>query len=301
MKDRGIVFDIQRFSIHDGPGIRTLVFLKGCSLRCEWCSNPESQRFGVEIFFDPSRCIGCGNCAAICVHQAVQKNGDRLIYTRQRCVGCGQCATQCYAEARVLKGREMPAAEVVQEVLKDEAFYSESGGGVTLSGGEPLEQADFAKAILQACKDHGLHTAIETAGCVPWTSFEKVIAHTDLFLYDLKHLEAETLRASTRADTHQIRSNLEKLATHKTAIIVRIPVVPGFNDSIETIGEMARLAKGLRIQEIHLLPYHRYGQGKYRLLERVYPFKGPDKVPQAQLERLQQVIEDEGLRVRIGG
>ena len=157
----GTVFDIQRFSVHDGPGIRTLVFLKGCSLKCEWCANPESQAVTPELLFDPARCIACENCLMLCTHSALHKQGDRIVFEKERCIGCGTCAEKCYAEARVLKGRKMTVEEVVAEVLKDEAFYADSGGGVTLSGGEPLEQPGFSECILKTCRNLALHRAVE--------------------------------------------------------------------------------------------------------------------------------------------
>jgi pyruvate formate lyase activating enzyme len=189
MDIEGIVFDIQGFSIHDGPGIRTLVFLKGCHLRCPWCSNPESQRFEPELFFHPERCIGCHKCLQVCPQGAIRILDGNLSFNRSLCQNCGKCSRVCYAEARVMKGRQMTADQVVEEVLKDDLFYLNSGGGVTLGGGEPLAQADFAAEILMKCKKKGLHTTIETAGYVPWPQIEKVLPYTDLFVYDVKHMD----------------------------------------------------------------------------------------------------------------
>jgi pyruvate formate lyase activating enzyme len=297
----GTIFDIQRFSVHDGPGIRTLVFLKGCSLRCEWCSNPESQQFTPEVLFDPARCIACENCLTLCSHEALHKDGEQLLFEKEKCVSCGECVEKCYAEARVLKGRKMTVEEVVEEVLKDEPFYSDSGGGVTLSGGEPLDQPDFAASILKACKKLALHTAVETAGHVPWSGFEKIIPFTDLFLFDVKHIDSEKMRLYTRADTNKIIKNLEKLTPQAKQVIVRIPVIPEFNDTPEEIQMIARFAKGLDIRELHLLPYHRYGQGKYRLMSRKYGFKGPVRVEEERIEALKEAAALEGLTVQVGG
>lgn len=301
MNSEGIVFDIQRFSIHDGPGIRTLVFLKGCSLRCEWCSNPESQQFAPEVLFDPARCIACENCLNICTHEALQKNGERLLFKKENCVNCGECVEKCYAEARVLKGRKMTVEAVVEEVLKDEPFYSDSGGGLTLSGGEPLDQPDFAASILKVCKEMALHTAVETAGHVSWSSFEKIIPFTDLFLFDVKHTDPEKMRSFTGADIKRILKNLEKLAPQAKQVIVRIPVIPGFNDTPEEIRMIAKLANGMGIRELHLLPYHRYGQGKYRLMSRKYVFNGPERVGEERIQELKETAAREGLRVQVGG
>jgi pyruvate formate lyase activating enzyme len=297
----GIVFDIQRFSVHDGPGIRTLVFLKGCSLRCEWCSNPESQAIAPELLFDPARCIACENCLNLCTHGAVHKQGERILFEKERCIGCGACAEMCYAEARVLKGRRMTVEAVVTEVIKDEAFYAESGGGVTLSGGEPLDQPGFSEGILKACKDLALHTAVETAGQVAWSGFERIIPVTDLFLFDVKHTDPAKLKDFTNGDAARILQNLKNLVMRAKQIIVRTPVIPGFNDSPEEIQKIARLVKRLGIKELHLLPYHRYGQSKYRLTGRKYGFQGPQQVQAQRMLALQDTASREGLKVQVGG
>jgi len=208
---------------------------------------------------------------------------------------------KCYSEARVLKGRKMSVEDVVEEVLKDEPFYSESGGGVTLSGGEPLEQADFAASILKACKKLTIHTAVETAGHVPWARFNKIIPYTDLFLFDVKHVDPEKMSAYTGADINRIQENLEKLALESKPIIVRIPIIPGFNDSPAEIGRIAGVVKQLGIRELHLLPYHRYGQGKYKLIGRKYVFEGPERVEEERLQALVETADREGLRVQVGG
>lgn len=301
MSTEGTVFDIQRFSVHDGPGIRTLVFLKGCSLKCEWCANPESQAPAPELLFDPARCIVCGNCLILCTHGAVHKQGERIVFEKERCVGCGACAEKCYAEARVLKGRKMTVDAVVAEVLKDEAFYAASGGGVTLSGGEPLEQPGFSKCILKACKNLALHTAVETAGHVSWSGFEGIIPFTDLFLFDVKHTDPAKLKEFTKGDAPRILRNLEKLVMRAKQIIARTPVIPGFNDSPEEIQKIARLVKRLGITELHMLPYHRYGQNKYRLMGCTYIFQGPRQVEAERVLALQDTASREGLKVKVGG
>lgn len=301
MSTEGIVFDIQRFSVHDGPGIRTLVFLKGCSLKCEWCANPESQAADPELFFDPARCIVCENCLTLCTHGAVYKQGVRIVFDKERCFGCGTCAEKCYAEARVIKGRKMTVEAVVAEVLKDEAFYAASGGGVTLSGGEPLEQPGFSKCILKACKKLALHTAVETAGHVSWSGFERIIPFTDLFLFDIKHTDSVKLKEYTKADAARILKNLEKLVRRAKQLIARTPVIPGFNDSPEEIQKIARLVNRLGITELHLLPYHRYGQSKYKLMGCKYIFQGPQQVEAERMLALQETASREGLNVKVGG
>ncbi len=268
---------------------------------CEWCANPESQAAAPELFFDPARCIACENCLILCTHGAVHKQGGRILFEKERCIGCGACAEKCYAEARVLKGRKMTVEAVVAEVLKDEAFYADSGGGVTLSGGEPVDQPDFSESILKACKKFALHTAVETAGHVSWSGFERIIPFTDLFLFDIKHTDPDKLKEFTKGDAARILQNLKKLVTSAKQIIVRTPVIPGFNDSPEEIQKIARLVKSLDIKEFHMLPYHRYGRSKYRLMGHTYAFQGPQQVAADRMLVLQDTATREGLTVQVGG
>jgi pyruvate formate lyase activating enzyme len=284
----GIIFDIQRFSVHDGPGIRTLVFFKGCPLACLWCSNPESQRFDPELLFDLAKCVACGGCVEACPHGAVRLDGERLQYDRERCIVCGRCVEVCYAEARTMAGRQVTADEVVGEILKDAPFFANSGGGVTLGGGEPLAQPDFARQVLALSRRHGINTAIETCGHVPWGLLESFLPWTDLFLYDLKHVAL-------------ILANLERLIGAGAPAIVRVPVIPGFNDTAEDIRAIARQVARLGIVELHLLPYHRLGQNKYRLAGRRYEFAGGDPAGDAAMASLRDVAAHLGLSVTIGG
>ena len=297
----GVVFDIQRFSLHDGPGIRTLVFLKGCPLRCPWCSNPESQPSEPELFFHPERCIDCKNCLNTCPHGAITLEDGQLSFKRHLCRNCGTCSSVCYAEARVIRGRRMSTESVIEEVMKDAPFYRNSGGGVTLGGGEPLAQADFAAALLKQSKTKGLHTVVETAGHVPWPQIEKVLPYTDIFLYDVKHMDPEKHRENIGMDNRLILGNLEKLVKKKKNVAVCVPLVPGFNDRATEIGAIARFAAGLDIQEINLLPYHRLGEGKYRLLGRHYEFQAPRKLSEEEIDRLKNVAAAAGLKVKVGG
>lgn len=300
LKEEGIVFDIQRFSIHDGPGIRTLVFLKGCPLRCLWCCNPESQAFSPELLFDPGKCISCKTCAETCPRGAISVTGERLFFERELCQGCGKCAQVCYSGARMIAGRKMSVEEVLEEILKDTLFYRNSGGGVTLGGGEPLAQPDFAAAMLEASKKKRLHTAIETAGHIPWVHFEKVLPYTDLFLFDVKHMDPEVHRNFTGKDNALILANLERLA-RKGSVIVRTPVIPGFNDTQDQIGAIARFAHRLGICELHLLPYHRLGEGKYRLLGREPQKMARPKVEEEELDTLKRCAETKGMVIKVGG
>lgn len=302
MDKEGIVFAIQRFSIHDGPGIRTLVFFKGCSLRCKWCSNPESQNFGQELFFHPEKCTGCLACIHACPRNAIsRRENGQIDFHRERCQNCGNCALVCTTKARKMEGWKMTVPEVIEEIKRDEDFYSSSGGGVTLGGGDPLTRPEFAESILMECKKAGIHTAIETAGHVDWSAIEKVLPYTDLFLYDLKHMNPNTHKANIGVDNTLILSNLEKLAKATKNIIVRTPIIPGFNDQEIEIRKIAQFVSKLNISELNLLPYHQYGVEKYRYLGREYPFAEKEKLDDAKIENLKRIAGSENLKVQVGG
>lgn len=250
----GMIFDISRGSCVDGPGIRTTVFFKGCNLKCRWCHNPEGQCGGAQLMFYSEKCIGCGECLRICPHRL------------KTCEACGACAEICPAGARKLYGRLCTADEIMEEVRRDRAFYECSGGGVTFSGGECMLQTDFLKMLLHECKECGIHTAVDTAGAVPWEGFERILPDTDLFLYDCKCL-TETLHiAGTGVSNRLILDNLKKLSETGKDIIIRIPVVGGFNDSMEEMAKIAAYLKEIRCRDVELLPYHRIGEDKYDAL-----------------------------------
>ncbi len=270
----GLVFNIQRFSIHDGPGIRTTVFLKGCPLRCFWCHNPEGLRPRLEVQFTPSRCIGCGACVAACPHGAQELSAAGRVYHRDLCQRCGACVAVCYAEALQLTGKTMSAEQVVAEVLPDRAFYENSGGGVTLSGGEPLLQPAFALAILARCKAEGLHTALETTTQTRWAHIEAALPFVDLFMVDIKHLDPQKHKAATGVSNVRILANIRRLAATGKPIIFRIPVVPTVNATCAEIqaiagfvGELRRgRADGGAGVSLELLPFHRLAGDKYASL-----------------------------------
>lgn len=261
----GRIFDIKRFAVHDGPGIRTTVFLKGCSLRCAWCHNPEAIRSRPEVAFYSQRCIDCGACVEACQHGAreVADSGER-VHHREACIVCGECVDVCYAEALVMHGREVSVEEVLDDVRKDASFYEESGGGVTFSGGEPLLQGAFVTALLKQCKSEGFHTAVDTCGMVRWEAFEKALPYVDMFLYDVKHMDAKRHREYTGASNEQILENLRRLDNHNVAIEIRMPIIPTFNDDRETVEAAAALLGSLNsITAVRILPYHRLAGEKY--------------------------------------
>lgn len=262
---KAMIFDIQRNSFVDGPGIRTTVFFKGCNLRCKWCHNPESQSFEKQMMFYKDKCTGCGKCHEACPNHL------------KKCDFCGKCELYCPAEARKICGREYTSDEVLAEVIKDKAFYENSGGGVTFSGGECMLQLDFLCEILKKCKAAGIHTAVDTAGNVPWKSFEKILPFTDLFLYDIKAFGAELHRKDTGVSNELILENLKNLSG-RADIIVRIPVIGGYNDNDEEIRQIADFLKQIKIFKAELLPYHAMGEHKYTALGRnTESFNVPNK------------------------
>jgi pyruvate formate lyase activating enzyme len=260
----GLIFDIQRFSIHDGPGIRTTVFFKGCPLRCLWCHNPEGISPRRHLSFVPAHCIGCGYCVRVCprqVHVMDPEKGHLL--RRERCLVCGECTRQCYAKALEVVGREVSVAEVLSEVLRDRAFYETSGGGMTLSGGEPLMQIEFTAALLRAARAEGLHTVVETCGHVPWEHLERVLADVNLFLYDVKETDPERHVRFTGVPSALIQGNLRTLHARGGKIIVRLPIIPGLNDRLDHFAAVAELAHELPgLLGFEIMPYHRLGTAK---------------------------------------
>jgi pyruvate formate lyase activating enzyme len=296
----GIVFDLQRYSIHDGPGIRTIVFLKGCPLSCRWCCNPESQRPAPEVLFRASACVDCGRCIQACQRGAIALDRPGRI-DRSRCTGCGACAEACLAGALTRKGRPMSVRQVLRELQKDATSYRRSGGGVTLSGGEPLGQSDFAVELLQACKEQGWSTAMETTGFAPREVVERVLPLVDHALVDLKTIDPVVHQAQTGAPNRLILENALRIAA-LTRTVVRVPLIPGVNSdpaAVEAIGRFARMMPG--VDTVHLLPYHTYGENKYSLMGRDYPLAAVEPLTKDAVAALSGVIAGLGLRCVIGG
>ncbi len=296
----GMVFNIQRYSIHDGPGIRTTVFLKGCPLACAWCHNPESLRSQPEVVFRPERCLKCGWCVPACPRQALSLGSDGWRRESSRCDGCGACAAVCPAEAVEVIGRRLTVAEVLAEVEKDRVFYGESGGGITVSGGEPLAQPDFLASLLAASRSRGLHTVVDTSGYALWPVLERILPDTSLFLYDLKHLDEAEHRRWTGVSNGLILENLSRLAGTGAAVEIRMPVIPGVNDSDDHIDRLGRRVAELGLKRLHLLPYHQTAIGKYERFGYVYRLPETAGPAAGRLAELAARLRAFGLAVETG-
>lgn len=312
----GKVFDIQGFSVHDGPGIRTTVFLKGCHLRCPWCHSPESQRFETELCWMEMRCVGiekCGLCLRSCANEAIspgkmkkQPVGDEremqlVAVDRARCDNCGACAAVCSAKALYLCGADYTVDQVMERLLKDVAFYNRSGGGMTISGGECLCQPAFTLALLKAGKDHGIHTAVDTAGDVDYRRIEAILPYTDLFLYDLKNMNSVLHRRVIGVPNERILRNARSIARDGGKIQVRIPTIPKFNDSKASFDKIGRflIELGDAVTVVQLLPYHTLGSVKYERLQRGAPPVVAEPPSDELMNARKEQLEAMGLNVMI--
>ncbi len=298
---KGLIFNIQRYSLHDGPGIRTVVFLKGCPLNCPWCSNPESKSSKPQIGFYEKKCKECKRCLQVCEAQAINFEGSYRVEL-EKCNLCGDCVKICPQEAITIFGRWISVQELLTEVMKDWPFYRRSNGGVTVSGGEPLNQPEFLKEFLRGCQQEGIHTAIETSGYASWMDIEEVLKYVDLVLYDIKHTNLEQHRKIIGVSNFLILENLKHIVVDlKKELILRVPVIPGFNDSIENMEKVAELSKLYGKKEVHLLPYHGYGKTKYKALNQEYPCEDLILPSEQELDRLMYVFRREGIPVQKGG
>lgn len=294
----GVLFDIRRYSIHDGPGIRTAVFFKGCPLQCAWCHNPEGISFTPELIFRPTRCILCDDCLDVCPNVAVSRHGNAIQIDRARCKVSGNCAVACPAEALEVVGRRMAVEQVLAEIERDRTFYEQSGGGVTFTGGEPLAQPRFLLDLLSACRTRGLHTVLDTCGYAPWPVLDEIRPLVDLFLYDLKLVDDARHREWTGVSSADILSNLRKLSEAGSHIQVRMPLIPGINDDEENLRATGTfLASLTRVPPVELLAYHNIAEAKYAGLGREYGM-GDVHPPDAQhIKRCTAVFSGCGVRV----
>lgn len=300
---KGTIFDIKRYAIHDGPGIRTTVFFKGCTLRCQWCHNPEGIKFEHEIMFRPERCAEeCWDCVPRCPNKAIKEDGTIVSINPKICDLCGICGDVCAYEAVEIVGRDVTVDEIVDEVEKDRIFYDESGGGVTFSGGEPLLQGEFLLNLLDALNRKNIHSAVDTSGCIPYEILDEVGERADLILYDLKVMDEHRHRVFTRESNTMILENLRRLSQKRGDIIIRMPVLKGLNDDSENIQSMVNFLLPLnKAWQINLLPFHRGGEGKLKRLNKKSPlvdFKTPSE---KKLGEIKDKLSSHGFHVKIGG
>ncbi len=298
----GFVFDIKKYAIHDGPGIRTTVFFKGCPLHCQWCQNPESWESLPELGFRAGRCVRCGQCVEVCTRQATTFTDDQPSTDPDKCTLCGECVDACAAGAREIIGQEMTVAQVMTEVEKDIVFYEQSNGGATFSGGEPLMQPEFLLALLNQCKTHGIHTAVDTSCYTEPQIIDKVADKTDLFLCDLKHMDTDIHERFTGVGNNLILDNIKRLSEAGKEIIIRIPVIPGFNDdrgNIETTGQFA--ASLSQISRVDLLPYNRGGVEKSARLSADFKLMQAENPNDDKISSIAEILEKYGFEVKIGG
>jgi pyruvate formate lyase activating enzyme len=311
----GKVYDIQAFSVQDGPGIRTTAFLKGCPLACPWCHSPESQAFHAQLSWIAMRCIGtakCGKCVRACGKKAISPgrvtkhpaSGEEIQHVsidRTLCDNCGDCAKVCFPASLYICGEDYTVEELVERVVKDKPFYDKSGGGVTISGGEALSQHEFTAETLRELKNRGIHTALDTTGYAKREHLDEALPYTDLFLYDLKHMDSETHRKAVRAPNDLILSNAEHIAREGGELQIRIPVIPRFNDSEENIRQTAEFCRtlGEAVVAVQLLPYHNLGVAKYQRLDDTRKVMEATPPSEEKVSRLKAVMEEYGLRVTV--
>jgi pyruvate formate lyase activating enzyme len=293
----GLVFSIQKFSLHDGSGIRTLLFLKGCPLSCEWCANPEGRSYAPELAYNPDRCIGdaeCDRCRPVCDAGAIVEGQEgKVAISREVCTNCGECAGACPSQALKLFGKHMTIGEVIRVVEEDSRFYARSGGGLTLSGGEPLSQPTFVEQLLKKARSRGIDTALETSGFCTWEDLERACRHVNQLLFDIKTLDARKHREGTGVGNEPILANLRRLAQTfpRISIVVRTPVIPRFNDTPEDIGAIVDFLNELPSSVAYeLLPYHRFGEPKYDQLGKEYPLRGLEPPSREHMAALGELI-----------
>lgn len=296
---KACIFNIQKYSIHDGPGIRTVVFFKGCPLRCLWCSNPESQYPKIQIICDKNKCLKCLHCIDVCPNKAISLSDNHIKIDFKKCDACLKCINSCPHKVLSAEGDFLTLEQVMKEVMKDEVFYEESNGGVTLSGGEILIQHEFASQLLKLLKDKTIHTAIETTGYTSKEIFSKFIDNVDLLLFDVKHYNREKHFKATNVYNDLIIENLKIAIDKEKEVIIRIPVIPGINSSLEDAKGFCKLLKSVNAKKINLLPFHQFGQKKYALLNKEYTFENTLQLHEEDLLDYKNIFIENGFDCKL--
>ncbi len=293
--EKGIIFNIQKFSIHDGPGIRTTVFLKGCPLKCQWCSNPESQLENIQILHDQTKCVHCYQCINHCPQQAISLKDGKIYIYQDKCIGCLTCTQLCPVHALSYEGEYKSVQDIVDICLQDFPFYEESQGGVTISGGEGMAQPHFVKILVTALHEHHIHVAIETTGYINTEIFQELAPMFDLLLFDVKHYDSNQHKKGTQVPNELIIQNLKWAIEHHIEVLPRIPVIPDFNNSLEDAKGFCKLLKSVHATKVQLLPFHQFGEKKYDLLHRHYNFHNKKALHPEDLTDYQHIFIDQGL------
>lgn len=299
--NKALIFNIQKFSIHDGPGIRTTVFFKGCPLSCLWCHNPESQNFKKETMISKDKCTLCGRCITKCNNHVIKLFNNKIVNDFENCISCGTCVDFCFNNAREVVGEELTVAEIIKEIEKDRVFYDESNGGVTFSGGEAMVQIDALEDLARNCKEKGISVAVDTCGYAPFSSFERIMDNVDLFLYDIKLMDNELHKKYVGTDNVLILENLIKLSERGANINLRIPVICGINDDNVTMESIIEFVKNTNIRDVNLLPYHDIAKNKYDKLGKEYKEDLMSKPSEERMEEIKNMFEKYGYKVKIGG
>lgn len=300
-----LITSIQKYSIHDGDGIRTTVFFKGCLLKCVWCHNPETQGYDKELLYDKEKCTGCRNCEPVCPNKAITKKDGKVVTDINLCNGCGSCVDFCNLNLREIAGKEYTVDELVKELKKDEMFYEESGGGVTLSGGEVMTaNMDFVEAVLKKLHRLGITVTIDTCGQAPYCNFERILPYVDTFLYDIKTMDNDIHKKYMGAGNEQILENLERLSAAGARIFIRIPAIKEVNGNLKDMEDIISylLEKNIRVANVNLLPYHNTGSGKYEKMGRTYEGTDLHAPDETEMESFVELFKEAGFHnVKIGG
>lgn len=298
--ERGLVFDIKPASSDDGPGIRTVIFLKGCPLSCVWCHSPESIKQLPELVFYRDKCVLCGRCVVSCPNGAQELTNRKRTINREKCHSCGLCTQSCYPVALEIKGLYVTVGEILEEIEKDMIFYRNSGGGVTLSGGEPTFQPMFTLNILKRCKEKNISTALETNGFVEWRTLEKILGYTDLLLYDIKHMNSARHREYTGVSNELILQNLKKVIQRRKEVIIRLPIIPGYNDSESNIRQTASYLRSLDVNKVNLLSYNEMAGSKYHWIDKDFKLSHVKYPGMEKMETIREIIQSYKLNATMG-